>query len=167
MFFPARDIMVEVTCEPMGTCNLDQPSFKAYLARWLAATVQIAPFTEVAIMTRLRASAIGAAGQCSGKANGRICGRHWTQTEWDGKEGVGEQMSALSVIQANLIQKVSPPVTAAKGGTSKSNPSAGTQGDNPHLPELKKITAGDRIGAAIITGLSMGGLVFMLWWICT
>jgi len=140
IFFPTRDIMDEVTCEPTQTCNVDQPSFKAYLSRWMAATVQIAPFTEAAIMRRLKASAIGAAGQCSGGANGRICGRRWAETTWDGKSGVGEQMSALSVIQATLIQKVKPPVTADTGGTSKRpnrGDSRGQPGSTPPAPDAE------------------------------
>lgn len=169
IFFPTHDIMSEVACEPLQSCNYDQPSFKAYLSRWMAATVQIAPFTEANIMRRLKASAIGAAGQCSGGANGRTCGRRWAETTWDGKAGVGEQMSALSVIQATLIQKVTPPVTAEKGGTSKSDPSAGTQGDSPNPLEpllTRKITSGDRLGAAIITALSLCGCLLTVWFIC-
>lgn len=92
----------------------------------MAATVQVAPFTEAAIMKRLKASARGAAGQCSGGANGRTCGRHWAETRRDGKAGVGEQMSALSLNQAMLVEKVKLPVTADTGGTIKSDPNAGT-----------------------------------------
>lgn len=161
--------MVEVACETQGTCNNDQPSFKAYLSRWMAATAQIAPFTEGEIMRKLRASAIGAAQQCSGGPQSRTCGRHWTSPTWDGKLGPGEQMSALSVIQANLIQKVPPPATAAKGGTSKGNPNAGTQGDNPNIldPSLtRKITMADRAGAGIITALVLSLLLGTIWWIC-
>lgn len=169
-FFPERNIMSEVACERQQTCNNDQPSFKAYLARWMAATAQIAPFTENRIMTKLRASAIGAAGQCSGGTNGRTCGRRWDQLQWDGKLGPGEQMSALSVIQANLIQKVGPPVTQQQGGTSKPDPTAGDQGDNPTSllePLLtRKITMGDRAGAGIITTLVLASLLGTMWWIC-
>lgn len=78
-------------------------------------------------------------------------------------------MSALSVIQATLIQKVKPPVTADTGGTSKSDPTAGTQGDSPDplQPLLtRRITAGDRVGAAIMTALSMSGCLLTVWFIC-
>lgn len=168
-FFPQRDIMSEVACEPNQTCNNDQPSFKAYLSRWMAATAQIAPFTEARIMIKLRASAIGAAAQCIGGANGRTCGRRWYQPQWDGKSGPGEEMSALSVIQANLIQKVKPPVTQQQGGTSQSDPNAGTQGDPTSLLEpllTRRITTGDRAGAGIITAIVLTGLVGTMWWIC-
>ena len=162
--------MVEIACEPQVTCDYDQPSFKAYLSRWMAATMQIAPFTTEFITPKLQKSAAGAAGQCSGGPNGNTCGRHWYQSTWDGQKGVGEQMSALSVIQANLISKVAPPVTAKSGGTSKGNPAAGSGGDNPVQymdPNAnKKITMGDKAGAGILTALVLGGLVAGVWWIC-
>ena len=161
--------MVEIACEPIGTCNNDQPSFKAFLARWMAATAQLAPFTEVRIMKKLRASAIGAAKQCVGGPQGRTCGRKWTQSVWDGTTGVGEEMSALSVIQANLIQKVAAPLTANTGGVSKSDPSAGTEGDNPAIvlePLLtRRINIGDRAGAGILTAVTVGGLLGTIYWI--
>ncbi len=163
--------MVEVACEPQASCNYDQPSFKAYLARWMAATTQIAPFTENYIMQKLRTSATGAAGQCSGPPNGgTTCGRKWYQGSWDNQQGVGEQMSALSIIQANLIQKVDPPVSLVDGGSSKSNPSAGTGpvGSHPSGATVttRLITIGDRAGAGILTAVTLISLLGCLVWIC-
>ena len=161
--------MQEIACEPQGTCDYDQPSFKAYLARWMAATTQIAPFTSTFINPKLHDSAQGAAGQCSGGTDGTTCGRTWNTKTWDGKYGVGEQMSALSVIQANLIAKVSTPVTSVSGGTSKGNPAAGSNGDNPSQaadPQLTSpITTGDRAGAGILTAMVLGSLLGCVWWI--
>jgi len=78
-------------------------------------------------------------------------------------------MSAMSVIQANLISKVGPPVTANKGGTSKGDPSAGSGGDNPvevSNPSVnKKITTGDKAGAGVITAVILGSLVGCVYWI--
>ena len=78
-------------------------------------------------------------------------------------------MSALSVIQGNLITKVAPPVSAASGGTSKGNPAAGSNGDNPTQaadPRLTSpITAGDKAGAGILTALVLGSLLGCVWWI--
>ena len=163
--------MVEVACEPQESCNYDQPSFKAYLARWMAATTQIAPFTENFVMKKIRASATGAAGQCSGPPDGgTTCGRRWYQGSWDNKQGVGEQMSALSVIQANLIQKVNSPVSSVDGGTSKSNPSAGTGPVSNHpsgaTVTTKLITVGDRAGAGILTAVTLISLLGCVVWIC-
>lgn len=171
-FFPSQygsDIMVEIACEPQQTCNNDQPSFKAYLSRWMAATTQIAPFTSNFIMPKLQACAKGAAAQCSGGTNGDTCGRTWYSSTWDGKMGPGEQMSALSVIQANLISKVAPPFTANSGGTSKGNPAAGSGGDNPVLVDdpgaNMKITTGDKAGAGILTALVLASLCGTVAWI--
>ena len=160
--------MVEVACEPRQTCDNDQPSFKAYLSRWMAATTQLAPFTTELIMTKLQASAKGAAAQCSGGTDGVTCGRKWTQSNWDGKFGPGEQMSALSVIQANLISKVDGPVTDNAGGTSKGNPSAGTgPGTDAIDPkEIGEIKTRDKVGAGIVTALLLLAWLLTLWWMC-
>lgn len=53
--------MQEVTCEPSRNCNIDQQTFKAYLSRWMAASVKVAPFTHDKIMPLIAASAEAAA----------------------------------------------------------------------------------------------------------
>lgn len=171
-FFPpqyGKDVMVEIACEPTQTCNHDQPSFKAYLSRWMAAATQIAPFTANIIMPKLQASAKGAAAQCVGGGDGNTCGRSWYSNKWDGKTGVGEEMSAMSVIQANLITKVAAPFTHNTGGTSKGDNNAGSQGDNPvtvNDPSASmKITTGDKAGAGILTAIVLTSLVGTTWWI--
>jgi mannan endo-1,6-alpha-mannosidase len=157
--------MFEVACEPNGECNVDQRSFKGYLARWMAATIKMAPFTYDLIMPKLQASAQAAAAQCSGGADGNTCGLQWTQgAKYDGSFGVGEQMSAMEVIQSNLITKVAGPVTNNTGGTSKGNPSAGTGGDNPIAVEATTITTGDKAGAGFLTVLILVGMVGGAWW---
>ncbi|KUJ23653.1 glycoside hydrolase [Mollisia scopiformis] len=87
VFFP-NGIAVEVSCEGMnGTkaCDTDMLSFKAYLTRSLGATTQMAAFTIKQIMPVLATSAAAAALQCSGGANGRMCGLQWTKgADWDG-----------------------------------------------------------------------------------
>ena len=168
---PGGQIMAEVACEfpAAQTCNSDQPSFKAYLSRWMAMATIMAPFTSDVIMPRLQASAVAAAGQCTGQPSGSACGRRWYQTVWDGFTGVGEQMSALSIIQSNLISKVPPPVTAVKGGTSVGNPSAGSGGDNSNAnanPVITKtISMGDKAGAGILTAITLLLVLGMTWWI--
>lgn len=164
-FFPQNmgGVMVEVTCEPLGNCNNDQPAFKAFLTRWLAVTAQLVPELYERIFTYLRKSAAGAAGQCSGGELGRHCGREWNTTTWDGISGVGEQMSALAVIQAMMMDTtdLAAPVGATTGGTSQGNPSAGTgtsgtTGSNG-MPAVNrdKITTGDKAGAGILTAIAL------------
>ena len=151
--------MVEKACETVGTCNADQRSFKAYLARWMAASTKMAPFTYDTVMQKLKGSAKAAAAQCNGGASKSLCGLKWTDNGvWDGTQGVGEQMSALEVVQGLLVPQVAGggPVTQATGGTSKGDPNAGTvqstwSGGRPPAP----ITGGDRFGAAVLTAASI------------
>lgn len=141
-------------------------SFKAYLTRWLAATSMVAPFTRDRILPKLKTSAVAAAKQCSGGANGRMCGVSWSKGEvWDGTQGVGQQMAAMSALFVNLLplQYVAPPLTNATGGTSEGNPDAGSHSvANPEA--LKPPTGGDRAGAGIVTTLVLVGATAMFGW---
>lgn len=102
-FYNTTNIMYEAACEPYGSCNTDQQSFKAYLARWLAKTSVLAPFTASTIQPLLQATALGAAASCSGGTDGVTCGTKWYDATWDGTWGVGQQLSALEAVQALLI----------------------------------------------------------------
>ncbi|CAO2655888.1 Nn.00g046910.m01.CDS01 [Neocucurbitaria sp. VM-36] len=107
-FENSTDIMYEWACETGESgrhCNLDQQSFKAYLARFMAKTAIMAPFTKDTITKYLKASAVGAAKSCSGGADGATCGSKWYTGKWDGTSGVGQQLSALEVTQALLMIK--------------------------------------------------------------
>jgi mannan endo-1,6-alpha-mannosidase len=156
------NVMVEISCEWAKACNPDQTSFKAYLSRWMAATTQLAPFVKDQIMPKLQASAAGAAAQCSGGDTGTKCGRNWNSATWDGYTGVGEQMSALAVVQSNLIGTTKKPVTEKSGGTSKGDPNAG-MGKQVEL-HYGAITTGSKTGAGILTALIMLVTVGGAWW---
>lgn len=158
------NVMYEVACEPNGKCDVDQRSFKAYLARWMAATTKIAPWTHDLIMPKLKASAQAAAKQCSGGTDGKTCGLKWTTGGvWDGSYGVGEQMSALEVIQSLLIDQVSGPLTNQTGGTSKSNPSAGSHSETSPLM-FSPTTTGDKVGAGFLTTIILITILGGAWW---
>lgn len=102
-FSNVTGIMFEAACEPYNKCNNDQYSFKAYLARWLAKTMILAPFTAKTIRPLLETSARAAAKSCSGGTDGVTCGTKWWVGGYDGNTGVGQQLSALEVIQSLLI----------------------------------------------------------------
>ena len=161
IFFKSGTIMFESACEPRGNCNVDQRSFKAYLARWMAATTKVAPWTHDLILPLLQSSAEAAAISCSGE-DGSTCGMRWTEGAWDGQTGVGEQMSALEVIQSGLIDLVPGPVSRRTGGISKGDASAGSGGDNIFY---SPITTGDRAGAGILTFIILLGLIGGTWWL--
>lgn len=160
-------VMAEQACESVNMCDLDQQSFKGYLARWMAATVQMAPYTYDSIMPLLQNSALAAAKACSGSPAtgfkgmaGTACGFKWTTGEFDGSVGVGQQMNALSTIMYTLVQnpdaggnssdESTAPVTAATGGTSQGNPDAGIP-SNMELPTLAPIETRDRVAAGFLT----------------
>ena len=154
-------------CEKPGNCNVDQRSFKAYLARWMAATTVRAPFTYNALMPLLQSSAAAAVNTCTGGPDGNSCGLQWTTNAFDGSLGVGEQMSVLEVVQSLLTPTVAGPASANNGGTSKGNPSAGSGGTAPTGIQAGTITTADKAGAGILTILVVFAFVGGLWWMIT
>lgn len=119
----------------------------------MAASTKAAPWLFDQVMPYIYKSAVAAAQQCDGGSDGVTCGMKWTQnTTWDGSYGVGQQMCALEVIQATVIEQSTAPVSADSGGTSKGNPNAGTGGDTTDTAApTDVITTGDRAGAGILT----------------
>jgi mannan endo-1,6-alpha-mannosidase len=173
VFFNANTkIISEVGCEPENNCNTDGLTFKSFTLRWMALCAQLVPSTADLIWPYIQASAEGAAGQCDGGDTGTVCGYHWDTTTWDGSTGVGQQMSALAAVGANMItvQNLFAPLTLKTGATSKGDASAGT-GDpsavtgSPWL--TKKITTGDRAGAGILTALLLAYTVGGAYWLCS
>ncbi|TAQ84780.1 hypothetical protein B7494_g6886 [Chlorociboria aeruginascens] len=162
-FFP-NDIATEISCEPELSCTTDMYSFKAFDMRWLAATTKMAPYTTTDIMQRLSTSAKYAAEQCNGGANGRMCGLTWSKgTVWDGTQGVGQQMAAMSAIFTNLVPNVAPPTTNDTGGTSIGNNAAGSQSvSNPEA--IAPVTTADRAGAGIVTTIILMSATGMFGW---
>ncbi|KAF2190508.1 glycoside hydrolase family 76 protein [Zopfia rhizophila CBS 207.26] len=160
----AANVMFEVACEQNGKCDVDQRSFKAYLSRWMGHTVKVAPWTRELIMPRLKASAEAAAKQCNAGDDQSQCGLKWTQNgQNDGSFGVGEQMAALEVIQSQLLDQVAGPVGEKSGGTSKGNPSAGSQSEDKPI-SFNSITTGDKAGAGFLTTLVLVGILGGAWW---
>ncbi|RDL35443.1 uncharacterized protein BP5553_07374 [Venustampulla echinocandica] len=164
-FFPT-DIMRE-GCEDIGTCNVDQRSFKAYLSRWMAVTTQMAPFTFTKIHSLLQSSAKAAAAQCTGGASGTTCGIKWrTDGKWDGTDGVGQSMSALEVLLGTLVKETRPPVTSNTGGNSASNPTAGhNSSDAQTQTYIPPATRGSKIGAWFLTAVIVVMAVWTTWFL--
>jgi len=165
---PEKDIMEEVACEPVDRCNIDQQSFKAYLSRWLASTMQWYPETYDTLMPYIRSSALAATKQCTGGDNGRMCGMKWSSGKYDGSTGVGQQMAALEVTLALMIRDRDPILTSHTGGESEGDPGLGS-GDigrtDPPGPEFTPIGAGERAGAAILTASLIGSLLAGIVWL--
>lgn len=165
-FFSTNGIMVE-PCEA-GTCNVDQRSFKAYFARELAATAELAPFTHDAIMVHLKNSATAAIKTCTGGTTGTKCGLKWTTGANDGSIGVGEQMAVLEIVQSNMIDQAPGWASAVKGtGTSTGNVNAGGTAKNTDGTSTTVVTTADRVGAGFLTALvvcGVAGASFLMCW---
>jgi len=157
VFFPDQyggKVMVEYACEPIRNCNRDQRSFKAYLSRWLSMSYQLVPQTQSQITTWIQASTQGVAKACSDTPKGLACGRTWYDNKDDGERDVGNQMTAMSMVQSNFILKNPAPLADIKSGNSKSDPGAGGKGAPTYTPEAiytRKITTADKAGAWVLT----------------
>ena len=158
-----KDGVLFEVCEN-GKCNVDQRSFKAYFLREMAATAELAPFTHDTLRTKIAAAASAAVKSCTGGKSGNKCGLKWTTGINDGSTGVGESMSALEVIQSNLIDYVDPPVTS-EFGTSKGDPTAG-MGDDSITQELNldPVSTGDKVGAGFLTAIVLTGILGGAYW---
>lgn len=85
-------------------------TFKSLNIRWMASTVQLCPWTQKRILPALRASAKAAVAQCTGGANGRMCGTGWWSEispshvgEFDGQMGLGQEMAALAALMTAIL----------------------------------------------------------------
>jgi mannan endo-1,6-alpha-mannosidase len=119
------NILYEVACESDGQCDVDQFFFKGLLARDLARTAQVAPFTASTIAPILQDSAKAAASV--GCANGAKCVSSWQQGLLDSQpkdqvSNLGSQFSALQVIQQNLAG--SGKALVGQSGSSSTNGTA-------------------------------------------
>ncbi|KAF3770944.1 family 76 glycoside hydrolase [Cryphonectria parasitica EP155] len=174
-----NSVMTEQACENNNMCDTDQQSFKGYLARWMAATTQVAPYTFDTMLPLLQSTASGAAKACTGSPAsgfsgqaGTACGFKWTTGGFDGSVGVGQQMNALSAIMYTLVTKPAAdsddstaPLTSATGGTSQGNPDAGTMSDMT-MVVFAPIETKDRVAAGFLTTAivlgALSGVVFVV-----
>lgn len=133
-------------------------------------TVQVAPFTTGQILPWLQTSAMAAVKQCvAASAGGVACGRKWYAESDDGTRDVGNQMTAMSIVQANLIQRTTAPVDY-KSGNSTGDASAGNGASTPltnaQILATRKMTTADKVGAWIVTAImliiAVGWAVFIL-----
>lgn len=162
-----NDIMYERACQSSKSCNTDQRSFKSIFSRCLGQTAMLAPTTHDTIWTWIQASAKGAAASCVGGYDKHTCGLDWTTGSNDGNYGLGEQISALEIFNALLINDRPAPYSNETGGTSEGNAALGT---NTEVTALEtndlNITGKDRAGSGILTAVILaimtGGAIWMV-----
>lgn len=168
-YFFKNSIMYESACQQENsfTCNNDQRSFKSIFSRMLGLTSVLVPSTQSTVDDLLEQSAKAAAASCDGGRDGHTCGLNWNKQTYDGTYGLGEQMSALEVIQNLLIHDMPGPLTADNGGSSVGDANAGLNTSSANVLQNKlDIQTKDRAGAAIITAVILmviiGGSIWML-----
>ncbi|KAJ5133036.1 hypothetical protein N7448_007194 [Penicillium atrosanguineum] len=167
-FYPTKvggNILSEITCESIEKCDRNQITFKAYFTSWLAFMTTIVPGASDLVMPKLQTSAEAAVKTCTGLSDGTHCGIKWYTQTWDGSDGLEQQMAVLGVLNAILVPfKNRAPFTADTGGTSKSNPNAGTNSSDSDVPVLNNITNGDRAGAGVLTVIFVTGWAVAVTW---
>jgi mannan endo-1,6-alpha-mannosidase len=92
-FLGDTGIMRETACEfedRPPNCNVDQTTFKAYLARWLTSSAKVAPFLGGIVEGLMKRSAVAAAGSCTGGSTGTQCGMKWFEYGNDGNIPLGD-----------------------------------------------------------------------------
>lgn len=163
--FFSDDIMYESTCQPSDACNTDQRVFKAIFSRMLGYSSVLAPFTTSTITTLIDASAQAAALSCSGGTDGHTCGQNWLNSTYDDLYGLGEQASALEVINQLLVHDRPAPYTESNGGSSVGDASAGLNLTTTNVLESSITISGkDRAGAGIITAVILSVLMASAAW---
>ena len=137
-FFKRDGVMTEPVCEPDGSCdNVIVPAIQGLAAQWLGATLRVVPYNIPALSNKIRSSAQAAARQCSGgKDNQTACGMDWTIPESDGEYGLGQELSAMNVIVANLRAKSAGTsnTTSSNSSTTAASGAAGTSSSSTGTP---------------------------------
>ncbi|KAG0686643.1 COPII coat Sec23p-Sfb3p heterodimer component, partial [Pichia californica] len=146
-------IMYEHMCQQSGNCNTDQRSFKSIFSRSLGQVAVLVQSYQQKIMDILDTSASGAASSCSGGSDGHTCGINWSYGSWDGWYGLGEQISALEVIQNTLVLQVPPPLSNTTGGTSVGDVNAGLNSRETTNENEITVTSKDKAGAGVLTAI--------------
>lgn len=163
-------VLTEVICEPQNTCKVDASTFKAYLARWMRDVALVAPFTADQIDGMLSPSIPAIGLSCTGppkySSDGVTCGQSWYTGSFDGKTGIGMQMTALEMVQTLLPSSGWLDVDSA---SSKGDPAAGSQEvgqlDGTFDNRVDNIGTGDKAGAAILTIMLCVSSMTGAWWI--
>ncbi|KAH9824541.1 putative glycosyl hydrolase [Teratosphaeria destructans] len=109
-FTDSNGTLQESGCEPSDSCDLDQLSFKAYLARWLALSAALVPATARQITPILQSSVQGALASVNAGPGNGVSGFKWTTGTYDDNAGVGQQLAALEIVGAQLAVSKALPV---------------------------------------------------------
>ncbi|KAI4244705.1 MAG: hypothetical protein L6R40_002909 [Gallowayella cf. fulva] len=147
------NVLVEVACEPYGSCIYDQWGFKGLTAQWMGATIRTAPFLANRISSALQVSARAAVGRCLSKDNGTLCGSDWVNTTTSKAYGFEPQLSTLGIVIANLAANSTPPVTAK---TATRHSSSGADSGSAQSWTLRAIPSPSQLISVLVVLVTVG-----------
>ncbi|KAL2852108.1 glycosyl hydrolase family 76-domain-containing protein [Aspergillus pseudoustus] len=171
-FFPKEygsNVISEVACEKLHTCNRNMLCFKGWTTMWMAYTAILVPQTRETIVPKLQGSATAIGKMCDGSSTlvpeTNLCGNRWYQDSFDGIQGLEVQMAALGGITANLML-----LTGTTALTIDNNPNAqehytDTSDDEATPGALPGITTADRVGSWMLTAIWGLGIAAASWWL--
>ncbi|KAF4626113.1 hypothetical protein G7Y89_g12044 [Cudoniella acicularis] len=168
VFFPSG-IATEILCESIAACTVDEKGLKGMLGRWLADTIQMAPYTSSLIAPKLQSSAQAAAKACTGTGDG--CSFVWSGSNsatGNATGGVGEQLDALSYVQGLLVGSASVPITSSTAsGSNSSSSSTTTSGtaSSSTVPVHSAAAAINMDSESLGVGLFAGFLLVEMAWL--
>ena len=99
--FFSNNIMIEPACETTDTCDTDANFYKGVLARDMARTIAMAPFTESTILPLLQNTTEGVAESGCTNSDG-TCSFVWTG-QTNNRTDLGSNYSSLEVVLGNLV----------------------------------------------------------------
>lgn len=163
LFF-SDDIATEISCEAQNTCSVDMYAFKGILAQQLVDTIQTAPYTSSQILPKLTTTAQAAATACGTGS----CGFAWGPSASGNTTGLGQQLSALSYVQALLVHQGAGVVTGSTGGSTENatSTSSGTiPGTNSTstTPPISTVTKSGAIGNTASIAVTAALMVSASW----
>lgn len=156
VFFPSS-IAIEVACETQDTCDVDQKAMKGILAQQLTSAIKLAPYTTALILPNLNATAQAAAKACS--ETGTDCGIDWSKSDASASgTGLGQQLTALSYVQALLVGQASDAVASSSVGSNGTTTtgSSSTTSSSPNSTTTKSaavMSFGGHISSVFMMGL--------------
>jgi len=129
--FFSKSIMIEPACESTDTCDIDSKFYKGVLARDMARTMIVAPFTESTILPLLQSTGEAAAASGCTNSNG-TCGFVWTGSTNNGTD-LGSDYSALEAVLGNLV--LAKTTLQTGNGTTEQGSGNSSSGNNGSAPK--------------------------------
>jgi mannan endo-1,6-alpha-mannosidase len=142
--------MVETACELGQNCNEEIGVYRSVLARALGDIATFAPYLKTSVTPKIQKSATSAAKKCNGNsAKDTFCNFSWLSSQNTAFTGLGQQISALQIVLANLDrpQLVTANNTGSEGTSGSTGPSSTSTSASSSTQSTATPTASGGTGA--------------------